>query len=249
MDRSMALNQKSIRAKRIKREDTHWIEPIKRGCIGHFFNAVGMLATRTMVRLAGRGLDHSPSDTPYILAANHETYVDGMLIASFLPRAHFKWFSSLAAQDLLTDHGIFGRIIMHVGRGIPLDRNGNPARGLMTAKKQVDRGNILLVHPEGTRTTDGQLGTFQNGASYLAMKADVPLVPVFIDGGYEVFNRHMAWPQWRNPITHRRRRIIITFGEPMMPRQFKKAQEMTDALTHWMKHQFEHKEVPRQLKD
>ena len=193
---------------------THLVQPVKRGFIGHFFNWLGMTYANTIVKLEGRGLDNIPTETPYVLAANHETYVDGMLIASFLPKSHFRKFSSLAGADLLTDHGLFGHIIMRVGRGIPLDRYGNPARGLITAKKQIDKGNILLVHPEGTRTPDGRLGEFQDGACYLAKKADVPLIPIFIDGGYEVFNRHMRFPCGRDKLTKKRRKIIITFGNP-----------------------------------
>jgi len=91
-----------------------------------------------MIDLQGVGLENIPKDVPYIIAANHETYVDGMIIASFLPKEHFEIFSSLAAQDLLTEHGPFGHVIMRVGRGIPLNRKGNPARGLIAAKQQVD---------------------------------------------------------------------------------------------------------------
>ncbi len=221
------------------------IEPVKRGFTGHFFNWVGMSYAKLIIKLEARGRNNIPTTVPYVLAANHETYVDGMLIASYLPKGHFKYFSSLAGSDLLTDHGLFGKIIMHVGRGIPLDRYGNPARGLIMAKKQIDKGNILLVHPEGTRSVDGRLGEFQDGACYLAQKANVPLVPVFIDGGYEVFNRHMKFPQGRDPLTKKRRKVIITFGEPLDPNQYDKAGDMTTALEEWMRKQFKGKEIPR----
>lgn len=241
------LHSKAIKNEKIKNDKM--VKPIPRGFIGHLFNRLGMFYTRLIIRLEGRGLENIPQKTPYILAANHETYVDGMLIASFLPRDHFKLFTSLAAQDLLTDHGIFGHIIMRVGRGIPLNRNGSPSRGLITAKYQVDAGNILLVHPEGTRTSDGRLGEIHNGASFLAKKADVPLIPVFIDGGYEVFNRYMKWPKGRDPKTGGRRKVIITFGKPLYPREFKKPQEMTAVLTDWMHEMFQNKEVPREFDD
>ena len=113
-----------------------------------------------------------------------------------MPKEHFEIFSSLAAQDLLTEHGPFGHVIMRARRQRhPPQSEGQPRRGLIAAKQQVDKGNILLVHPEGTRSVDGRLGELQNGASFLAIKANVPMLPVFIDGGYEVFNRYMKWPK------------------------------------------------------
>ena len=84
--------------------------------------------------------------------------------------------------DLETNHGSLGRLIMRVGRGIAVDRYGNPVRGLIKAKKEVEQGNICFVFPEGTRTHTGKLAEFKDGAAYLAIKAGVPLVPVYISG-------------------------------------------------------------------
>ncbi len=221
------------------------VKPVKRGFVGHFFYHLGMFLTRHMIKLECRGCENIPQGMPYLLAANHETYVDGMWIASFLPPHHFPHFASLAAQDLLSDHGWFGKVIMHVGRGVPLNRKGSPARGLILAKQQIDNGNILLVHPEGTRSHDGRLGEFENGACYLAQKANVPLVPVFIDGGYEVFNRYMTWPKGKDPKTGQKRRVIINYGQPLLPANFKSPKAMTEALSAWMHHMFENKVVPR----
>lgn len=241
----MSVKRAASSSTKEKNNNAHLVEPVKRGFIGRLFNWLGMTYTRLIIDLESEGTENIPRDIPYILAANHETYVDGMLIASFLPEGHFEHFSSLAGADLLTDHGVFGKIIMQVGRGIPLDRKGNPARGLITAKQQIDKGNILLVHPEGTRSVDGRLGEFQDGACYLAKKANVPLVPVFIDGGYEVFNRYMNWPQGRDPQTKKRRKVIIKYGKPFMPEKYKKAKDMTAALEEWMHKKFQNKEIPR----
>ena len=229
----------------LNKAESDVVKPIKRGMLGHFFYWLGMSLTHRMIHLEAEGLENIPQEQPYILASNHETYVDGMIIASFLPKHQFKYFTSLAAQDLLTDHGLFGRIIMSVGQGIPLDRKGSPTRGLISAKHHVEAGNILLVHPEGTRTADGKLGVIHNGAAFIAKKTNVPLVPVFIDGAYEVFNRHMRWPKGKDPITKQKRSVIIRFGQPLLPQQFQKAKDMTEKLKLWLHEQFNQKQSRR----
>ncbi|HHX37756.1 MAG TPA: 1-acyl-sn-glycerol-3-phosphate acyltransferase [Clostridiaceae bacterium] len=234
-----------MKKSRSKSQKSNEVEPTKRGFLGRFYYKAGMWAAHHMIDLQGVGLENIPKDVPYIIAANHETYVDGMIIASFLPKEHFEIFSSLAAQDLLTEHGPFGHVIMRVGRGIPLNRKGNPARGLIAAKQQVDKGNILLVHPEGTRSVDGRLGELQNGASFLAIKANVPMLPVFIDGGYEVFNRYMKWPKGYDKKNKKKRKVIINFGKPFLPSDYKSASKMTEDLAAWMEKMFRNKKVPR----
>lgn len=220
--------------------------PLPRGFVGWFGFLAGMLLSHLFLRLKAVGRENIPETTPYVIAANHETYVDGMWLGAYLRQGHFQHFSCIAAKDLEESHGPFGRLIVRVGRGVPIDRFGNPVRGLIIAKKKVDEGNIMLVHPEGTRSTDGRLGEMKNGAAYIAMKSHVPLLPVFIDGGYEVFNRHMKRP---HPLDNRgrRKKVVIHFGKPLMPKEFKDAQAMTDALTLWMEDQYRHKLVPRKL--
>lgn len=219
--------------------------PLRRGLIGNMAYWVGMAYTHLNIHLTAQGLENIPTQTPYIIVANHETYVDGMWIGSFLPRNHFRLMTAIAAKDLEERHGLFGKIIVRVGRAISIDRFGNPLRGLIIAVKKVKEGNILLIHPEGTRTSDGQLGTLKDGAAYIAIKSQVPILPVFIDGGFEVFNRHMKAPQPYDLKTGRRRKIILTFGKPMNPSDYENKKDLTEALTAWMQDQFEHKKIPR----
>lgn len=219
--------------------------PLRRGLVGNLANGLGLAYTRHIITLRAEGLENIPAESPYVIAANHETYVDGMLIGNYLPKEHFKKMSCIAAKDLENKHGIFGRVILRVGRAILVDRFGNPVRGLIIAKKKVDEGNIMLVHPEGTRSVDGRLGEMKDGAAYIAMKSKVPLLPVFIDGAYEVFNRYMKWPQGTDPVTRRRREVILTFGKPFNPADYSNARELTAALTDWMQTRFNEKKIPR----
>lgn len=221
------------------------LKPIERGFSGKLLYKIGMFITRSCVKLEARGLENIPANSPYVLAVNHETFVDAMWVAHFLPKEHFPDFACMAAQDLLTDYGWFGRVIMKVGRGIPLNRHGSPMRGLVMSKQQVDNGNILLVHPEGTRSHDGKLGQIHEGATFIAMKAKVPLVPVFIDGGFEIFSRYHKFPNTWDKKRHRRKRLIIHYGKPYYPEDYKNSKAMTKDMKTWLENAFDNKEVPR----
>lgn len=210
--------------------------PVKRGFTGYFFNTVGMVATKIFVNFRASGKENIPKNAPYVIASSHQTYIDGMWLAYFLPWKHFRVMCCLAGSDLETSHGALGRIIMHVGRGIAVDRYGNPVRGLIKAKKEIENGHIMLVHPEGTRTSDGNVAPLKDGAAYMAIKANVPLLPVYIEGGYEVFSRHMKLPQPWDRIKKRRKRVTIHYGKPLSPSDYgKDAHSLTEALYNWMR--------------
>lgn len=225
--------------------EKHTEKPMRRGFIGFFFYHLGMLISRLAIRFEICGLENLPREGSYLIAANHETYVDGMWILSCLPKAQAKRFCCIGAQDLLSKYGFFGRVIMRVGRGIPINRFGSPIRALNAAKAALDANRILLIHPEGTRTRNGKLGRIQEGACFIAKKAARPVVPCFLDGGYEIFSRYMNFPRLRDPKTGRKSRLIIRFGEPLRPEQYANMREMNQALRDWLHRAFEAKEVPR----
>ena len=217
-------------------EDLNNKYPTPRGFTGFFWYHVSMAITRILVKLRGAGKENIPETNPYVICSNHQTYADGMWIMSELPRKHRKYFCALAASDLETNYGRLGRVMMHVGRGIAVDRFGNPVRGLIKAKKEVEKGNIILVHPEGTRTSDGRIAEFKDGAAYISVKANSPLLPVYIEGGYQAWSRHMKRPQTWDKKNHRKKRITIHFGKPLLPQDYDRdAHKMTDAVYSWMK--------------
>ena len=217
-------------------EDLNNKYPTPRGFTGFFWYHVSMAITRILVKLRGAGKENIPETNPYVICSNHQTYADGMWIMSELPRKHRKYFCALAASDLETNYGRLGRVMMHVGRGIAVDRFGNPVRGLIKAKKEVEKGHIILVHPEGTRTSDGRIAEFKDGAAYISVKSNSPLLPVYIEGGYQAWSRHMKRPQTWDKKNHRKKRITIHFGKPLMPQDYDRdAHKMTDAVYAWMK--------------
>ncbi len=221
------------------------VKPIERNWIGHIGYYLGSFLVRTLIKFETRGQENLPSEAPFIMAANHETYIDGLLVGMGLPRKHFMKFTALAAKELEESSGWLGKIIMRTGRGIPIDRKGNPRTSLKICVNQLKEGNILMIHPEGTRSADGKLGIIKDGTSFIARQAKVPIIPVFIDGGYEIWSRHMKFPRTFKSL-FKRRRLIITYGKPILPEDFKKSKDMTAKLSNWLHTMYDNKEIPRE---
>lgn len=208
--------------------------PAKRTLWAHIAKVGFLLLTDICVNFKCIGKENFPASNPYVVASNHQCFADGVLIAKFLPRGHFKHMCALVGADLETNYGSLGRLIMRVGRGIAVERYGNPVRGLVKAKKEVEKGNICFVFPEGTRTPDGKVGEMKDGACYLAIKSKTPLIPVYISGAYQIWPRTLKYPHpFKGFLKRKKMRIYV--GEPMWGKDYdNNAHVMTAALTEWM---------------
>ena len=100
--------------------------------------------------------------------------------------------------------------------GIPVYRSVNtvPAMKIADECLAVD-GNSLLIHPEGTRSRSGKMVEFKQGAAQLAIKSGVKMVPVCIDGAYEVYPPHRKLPRLFNWKHLKKYTIKISFGKPL----------------------------------
>lgn len=216
--------------------------PAKRGFWDNAAKVGFLILTSICTNYKCVGRENFPDTNPYVVVANHQCFADGMLVAKYLPRGQFKYMCALVGADLETDYGRLGKIIMRVGRGIPVARYGNPVRGLIMAKKEVEKGNICFVFPEGTRTHDGKLGEMKDGAAYMAIKANTPLVPVYISGAYQIWPRTEKWPHPFKGFL-KRKKLVIYVGEPMYGKDYNNdPHELTAAFSKWM-HSMEDKYI------
>ena len=110
---SQDTDSKMSRADHHKHLDEKY--PTKRG----FWDVVAkngfLLLTHILCDMKCIGRENFPKNNPYVVASNHQSYPDGVLIIDYLPKGHFKWMCCLAASDLETNHGKLGRLIMRVG--------------------------------------------------------------------------------------------------------------------------------------
>lgn len=228
-------SDKTADNKKEKKDQLDKQYPTHRGLVGNAAKIGFLLLCNIFTRFSCEGRENFPKENPYVVASNHQCFADGVLISKYLPRGHYKYMCALVGADLETDYGSLGRLIMKVGRGIPVDRYGNPVRGLIKAKKEVEEGNICFVFPEGTRTDNGQLGEMKDGAAYLAIKSNTPLVPVYISGAYQIWPKGQKYPHPMKGFL-RRRKLVIHVGKPLMGSDYDNdAHKLTAALVEWEK--------------
>lgn len=173
------------------------------------------LAGLTRVRIVG-AVDAIPREGPVIVAANHASNLDPVVLASTLMPKLGRRLQWLGKRELF-DWPIVGWMARNGGVHA-VDRSTADVEAYRLAKRILDEGHALFVFPEGTRSRDGALQEARDGASVLALRTGAPIVPVGIAGSYE------RWPRGQK-IPHPGGRVTVRVGEP-----FRLADELPDGL-------------------
>ena len=148
------------------------------------------------------GLENVPRTGGVLLASNHQSFLDPVLVAMVLPREmHF-----MARRTLFRNPAF--RAIIAGYNAFAIERDTADVKGVNSAIARLEAGNILLVFPEGTRTGNGSIGPMKS-VGVIAERAAVPIVPVLIQGAYEV------WPKGR--LIPHVGTISLIFGKPRSP--------------------------------
>jgi len=141
--------------------------------------------TWLMMRPEIHGLDHLPKDRSFLLVCNHQSYFDIPLIMGFIePRASFIGKKEVQSLPLM------GRGLSSLG-GVFIDRE-NPQQAVGALRKVISGlqvGKIFALFPEGTRSSDGKLGSFKKGSLRMGLMAKVPIFPVVIQGTKDVVSK------------------------------------------------------------
>ena len=163
------------------------------------------------------GLEGLTRGESYIFCPNHQTHADGLWVWRALGdlRPPLDYIGCLAKKEHLDN--VLGRFMLSVLGGIPVDREGNTTDSIRRSVEFIREGNSFLIHPEGTRTRDGELGEFKDGAALMAHESGVRVVPVAIDGGLEGWSFDKLLPKTRDPKTKKPRKVRISFLEPIAP--------------------------------
>ena len=134
------------------------------------------------VKVVIKGLEKINSDQNYIYIANHQSIFDILSWEAAFPY-QFKW---IAKKELLKIP-LVSWGLKH-GAGITFDRSNleEARKSASVALEKLQKGDSFFFFPEGTRSEDGKIQPFKRGAFLLASKANVPLVPVVIDGSNKI---------------------------------------------------------------
>jgi len=168
---------------------------------------------RRISTLEVRGLEHLDSPGPVILAANHTSNLDTPLLLSALPAPMRQRMVVAAAMDNFFMKRFTAFRTVLVFNAIPIDRHKVNRRSSQLALELIEQGWNLMIYPEGGRTPTGEMQAFKGGAAYLAERADVPVVPVYIQGAGELKGPHYAKaPQYNAGPSQRHHHVVVTFG-------------------------------------
>lgn len=160
-----------------------------------------------LFRLRGEGLENLPKDYPFMICPNHLSFVDAFVVVALLPARVVRRFFALGYADYFSSGiaGFLGRLI----KTVPVDADRNLRQALRLAAEGLRKDLVLCVFPEGERSIDGRLKPFRKGPAILATEMDVPVVPVGIQGSYEVWRRGSSEIRLRS--------IKVCFGKPLRP--------------------------------
>ena len=157
------------------------------------------------------GREHMPKHGPVIVAANHRSFLDPFVIATMARRPMY-----YVAKKELFRNPIVAWFLVQLG-AFPVDRGAGDAEMIETAMAILERGDILLMFPEGTRIRPGSLGEPRRGVGRLALESGAPVVPIAVIGT-EAVRR-----SWRI----RPHKVRIRAGRPL---QFPQLQEPSKSL-------------------
>jgi len=142
---------------------------------------------------------------PYIIASNHDSYVDPFLIADAYPfglKYYPFWF--VAERRLFFRPHIALPIFILGAR--PIIKGIGLNHATKKFAKILDKGGHIVIFPRGKKSTIGRPAVPKRGVAYLASRCDCPIVPVYIKG---LFDLRLS------DVVHRRRHVTIRYGKPL----------------------------------
>jgi 1-acyl-sn-glycerol-3-phosphate acyltransferase len=154
------------------------------------------------------GTQNIPRTGPLLLASNHLSFVDSIVIPLASPRR----VAFLAKSEYFTGHGVRGaakRAMFTAVGCVPIERGtaGAAQEALDSALKILHEGLAFGIYPEGTRSRDGRLYRGRTGVAWLALTAGCPVVPVGLSGTQDIQPVGSRIP--------RIRKITVRFGKPL----------------------------------
>jgi long-chain acyl-CoA synthetase len=176
------------------------------------------MVSRDLFNLHVTGLENLPRHGPFILSSNHQSYIDPIVLVSVLPKELAINAFAVGTSEVF-GAGFMRRLARWL-RVIVLDPDANLVPAMRAGAYGLRLGRVLILYPEGERSIDGNPRIFKKGAAILSIHAQVPIVPIAIDGFYEAWPRGKAFFQKIAPLK-------ITIGKPIIPPPESEASEAT----------------------
>ncbi len=170
-------------------------------------------ALRLWFRLAHRPTfifpERIPAKGPCLIVANHQSFYDPPLIGC---PAHWRMITFLSRASLY-DSKLAGGIIKKLNT-VPIRDGEGDIRAIRNILERLNKGEAVLIFPEGSRTFDGSLQPFRDGAALIIRRAKCPVIPVAVEGAFD------AWPRTKGKPNFGAR-MMVMYGEPIDSAQLK----------------------------
>jgi len=151
------------------------------------------------------GMNNIPKKGPFILAANHSSYMDHPCLANLVVPFLNKKLHFLAKKEHFNT--FLERLWHNYAGAIPLNRQGGGKEALRWAINALKQGKIIGLYPEGTRTLTEKIQEGKTGIAWLALKAQVSVVPVGLIGTFEIMPKGKLIPKFK--------KATVNVGKPM----------------------------------
>ncbi len=201
--------------------------PREPGMLAYTIRSIAALILRAWMRFYHRlrveGRENLPARGAYVLVCNHTSHLDTLCLLSSVPlRSIHRCFPAAAADYFFSSlpRSAVSAILINA---LPFDRKAKGAESLALCSALLrNEGNILILFPEGTRTTTGTMGRFRSGIGRLAAGADFDVLPCHVEGGIR------AWPKGK--LFPRPRKLHLRIGQARNYRHLEPGQESVRAV-------------------
>jgi 1-acyl-sn-glycerol-3-phosphate acyltransferase len=141
------------------------------------------------------GKENLPLKGPCIIAANHNSHLDTMVLMSLFPLSHINQVRPVAAADYFMKNKWFAWFSQNVIGIIPLKRRPTKEEGhpLLGVTKALNKGDIVIIFPEGSRGVPEEMSTFKTGIAHLVKEfPTIPVVPIYMHGAGKILPKGEA---------------------------------------------------------
>jgi len=176
--------------------------PLYRVIWWYFMHALCFVWCLTFYRFRARGVDRIPRTGPVLFLCNHQSFLDPILVGL---GAHRRQFYAMGRHTLWKPW-LAG--LMNSLNGIPLRQGESDTQAIRTTIEVLKKNHALLVFPEGARTLSGVTEEFAPGVMLIIKRARPMIVPVAIEGAFDVWPRGQAAPKLFG-------RVRVEYGEPI----------------------------------
>jgi long-chain acyl-CoA synthetase len=168
------------------------------------------------------GLEKLPKNGPCIISSNHQSYLDPLILASVIPAEQFYRLFAVGTSEIF-GKGLMRRLARSL-KTVVVDPDANLVPAMRAGAFGLRHGLSLILYPEGERSIDGTPRIFKKGAAILSIHMQVPIVPVAIEGFYEVWPRNKPFQGFKP--------LKIKFGNPILaPPESEASEEAYEKLT------------------